>query len=238
MKNFMKSGMVILLLVAIQEVVAQEEMIREERKVSGFSAVKASGIANVILQKGNQEKVIIEVNDKEFNDRLRVDVVNNVLIIRMEENKDRNVEQRSNVKLRVYVTYQTLNRLEGSGATAFNTDAQIVANQFKLELSGANNTKLNIQAKNLDIETSGASNVALTGRADHLGIHASGASNIKAYDLAAGDVNVSSSGVSNIYVLAKNELAVKASGLSNIHYKGDAKVVTREVSKMANIKKH
>lgn len=237
MKNVMKSGMLILLLLACQVVFAQDEMIKEERKVSVFSAVKASGIANVILQKGNQEKVNVEVNDEEFRDRLKVDVVNNVLVIRMEESKDRKVQRKSNVKLKVYVTYKTLKGLEGSGATNFNADEQIDADQFKLELSGANNSKLNIKANNLDIETSGAANVTLTGQADNLVIRSSGASNVKAYDLKAGDVNVASSGVSNIYVSAEKELEVKASGLSNVNYKGNAKLVTKEVSKMANIKK-
>lgn len=238
MKNLMKLSMIIVLLVACQLVFAQDDMIREERKVSGFSAIKASGIANVFLEKGSQEKVLVVVNDKDFNDRLKVEVVNNVLVIRMEENKDRKVNRNSNVKLKVYVIYRNLKSLEGSGATNFNADDQINADQFKLELSGANNSKLNIKAKNLGIETSGASNVTLTGQADNLTIQSSGASNIKAYDLKAGDVNVESSGVSNIYVSAEDELEVKASGLSNINYKGDAKLVTKEVSKMAHIKKH
>ena len=237
MKNIMKSGIMILLLMACQAGFAQDEMIREERKVAGFSAVKASGIATVFLQKGNQEKVVVEVNDKDIRDRLRVDVVNNVLVIKMEEAKERKVQRQSNVKLKVYVTYKTLKALEGSGATNFNAEDQIEADQFKLKLSGANSSKLSIEAKNLDIETSGASNITLTGQADNLVIRSSGASNIKAYDLKAGDVNVASSGVANIYVTAENELEVKASGLSNINYKGNAKVVTKEVSKMANIKK-
>lgn len=237
MKNVMKSGMLILLLVACQMVFAQDEMIKEERKVSGFSSVKASGIANVFLQKGNQEKVVVEVNDEEYRDRLKVDVVNNVLVIRMEESKDRKVQRQSNVKLKVYVTYKTLKALEGSGASNFNADEQIDAEQFKLQLSGANNSKLNIKAKTMHIETSGAANVTLNGEAENMVIRSSGASNIKAYDFKAEDVNVTSSGVSNIYVSVEKELEVKASGLANVNYKGNARVVTKEVSKMANIKK-
>ena len=237
MKNVMKSGMLILLLLACQMVFAQDEMIKEERKVSGFSSVKASGIANVFLQKGNQEKVVVEVNDEEYRDRLKVDVVNNVLVIRMEESKDRKVQRQSNVKLKVYVTYKTLKALEGSGASNFNADEQIDAEQFKLQLSGANNSKLNIKAKTMHIETSGAANVTLNGEAENMVIRSSGASNIKAYDFKAEDVNVTSSGVSNIYVSVEKELEVKASGLANVNYKGNARVVTKEVSKMANIKK-
>jgi len=237
MKNFFKISMMIVLLLACQVVSAQDDMIREERKVSGFSAVKASGIANVYLQKGSQEKVTVEVNDKEFNDRLKVEVENNVLVIRMEKSENRD-HRNNNVKLKVFVTYTTLNSLEGSGATNFYADDEISGDGFELKLSGANNSKLKLNAKKLDVETSGASNATLTGQADELTIRSSGASNVKAYDLKAGDVNAEASGVANIYVLAQDELEVRASGLSNVNYKGDAKLTTKEVSKMANVKKH
>jgi hypothetical protein len=237
MKNFFKLSMMMVMLMICQVVVAQDDMIREDRKVSGFSAVKASGIANVHLQKGSQEKVSVEVNDKEFNDRLKVEVVNDVLVIRMEDT-EKWQNRNKNIKLKVFVTYKDLKRLEGSGATNFYGEDQISAAEFELKLSGANNSKLNINAKKLEVETSGASNATLSGEADELSVRSSGASNVKAYDLKAGDVNAESSGVSNIYVSAQGELEVKASGLSNVNYKGDAKLVTKEVSKMANVKKH
>ena len=237
MKNFFKLSTMIVLLMISQLVSAQDDMIREDQKVSGFSAVRASGIANVHLQKGSQEKVTVEVNDKEFYSRLKVEVVDNVLVIRMED-KGKWENRNKDIKLKVFVTYKDLNRLEGSGATNFYGEDQISAGEFDLKVSGANNSKLNINAKKLEVETNGASNVTLSGQAEELSIRSSGASNVKAYDLKAGDVDAESSGVSNIYVSAQGELEVKASGLSNVNYKGNAKVVTREVSKMANVKKH
>lgn len=237
MKDFFKLSTLIILLLSVQVAAAQDDVIREDRQVSGFSAVKASGIANVYLEKGNQEKVSVEVNDKDFNDRLSVKVVNQVLVIRL-ENTEKWQNRTKNVKLKVFVTYKDLNSLEGSGATNFFSEGLINASDFDVKLSGANNTKLDINAKKLEVETSGASNITLAGEVDDLSVRSSGASNVKAYDLKAGDVDAESSGVSNIYVSAQGELEIKASGLSNVNYKGDAKVITKEVSKMANVKKH
>lgn len=236
MKNLLKLSMLIALIAVGTVGFAQDDMIREERKVSGFSAIKAAGIASVYLEKGSQEKVSIEVNDQEFKDRLVIEVVNKVLVIRM-ENKEKKEHRNQDVKLKVYVTYKDLNSLIGTGATNFYADTQIDADQFDLKLSGANNSKLNISAKTLAIETSGASNATLSGQAGDMLVKSSGASNVKAYDLKAGNVVAESSGVANIYVSVEDSLEVKASGLSNINYKGDAKLVTKEVSKMANIKK-
>ena len=141
------------------------------------------------------------------------------------------------VPQRFYSKPEDLNSLIGTGATNFYADNQIDADQFDIKLSGANNSKLNISAKKLAVETSGASNATLSGQADDLLVKSSGASNVKAYDLKAGNVVAESSGVANVYVSAEDSLEVKASGLSNINYKGDAKLLTKEVSKMANVKK-
>lgn len=235
MKKFLKLSSLIVLMMASHMAFAQDDLIREERKVSGYSSVKASGMASVYLKRGEQEKVVVEVNDKRINDRLRIEVVNHVLVIRMEN--DGKWENRNNhVELKVYVTYKTLNGLKGSGATNFNAEDGIRADQFQLELSGANNSKLNLEVSRLVVQTSGASNATLSGRADDLQISSSGASNVKAYDLKAARVVAKSSGVSNIYVSAQEKLEVNASGLSNINYKGSPKVLTREVSKMATVK--
>lgn len=236
MKNFLKLSLSVFLLSVCQLVSAQDDLIREERKVSGFNAVKATGIASVYLQKGDQEKVIVEVNDKVINERLKINVVANELHIRLEK-ADKWENTKKDLKLKVYITYKTLHRLEGSGATSFSADDEIKADDFKLELSGANNSKLNINAVNLEVETSGAANATLSGEADKVTINSSGASNVKAYDLKAESVSAESSGVSNVFVTVQDKLEVKASGLSNINYKGNAKVITREVSKMSHVKK-
>src|SRR5687767_5885231 len=118
MKNFLKLVTVIALIAVGTVGFAQDEMIREERKVSGFSGIKASGIASVYLKKGSQEKVDVEVNDKDFNDRLIVEVVDKVLVIRM-DNKEKKDHRNQDVKLKIYVIYKHLNSLEGSGATNF-----------------------------------------------------------------------------------------------------------------------
>ena len=235
MKKFLKISTLIVLFIGCQLAFAQDDVIREERKASGYSSVKASGIANVYLKKGGQEKVVVEVNDKRINDRLRIEVVNHVLVIRM-ENDGRWENRNNNVELKVYVTYKELNGLKGSGATNFNAEDEIKADQFELELSGANNSKLNLNANKLVVETSGASNATLSGEADKLQISTSGASNVKAYDLKAAEVDAESSGVSNIYVSVQDKLEVNANGLSNINYKGSPKLITREVSKMASVK--
>ncbi len=236
MQNLSKLSITLLFIFIGRFAIAQD-MIKESRPASGFTSIKVSGIANVFLTQGNQEKVNIEVNNKDFNHRLKVEVVNHVLVIRMENNDNWKINNYNNVKVKVYVTYKELNSITGSGATNFESENVIKGNDFDIKLSGANNTKLQLDVRNLNIETSGASNINLSGKAVKVNVKSSGASNIKAFDLHASDVVAQSSGVSNTYITIDKTLDVKASGMSNVTYSGNAEVVSKSVSKMANIHK-
>lgn len=236
MKKLFKLTFLCLLLFVTRSTFAQDEMIREERKVSGFSAIKISGIAHVVLSKGESEKVNIEINNKDFKDRLRTEVVDGVLVIRMENSEKWDGNYRD-VKLDVYVTYKTLKSVQASGATSVDSKGMISASRFDLKLSGANNSTLQVEADELNVEANGASNVNLSGKADRLTVRSSGASNIKAYELKAKDVKADASGVSNIYISAQDTLAASATGFSNVTYDGDARLVSKDASKMANVRK-
>ncbi|WP_162141777.1 head GIN domain-containing protein [Daejeonella oryzae] len=233
----MKLNLVLFLLLGTNLAMAQEELIKESRPVSGFKSLKVSGIADVYITKGDQEKVDIEVNNKRYNERLKVEVVNNVLIIRTENNNEKRYDDFNNVKLKVYITYKQLISVSGSGATKVNSEQPIVSDKFQIKLSGANNSKLSLDVKDLNIEISGAVNLNLSGKADLVDIESSGASNLKAYELITQNLRAKTSGVSNIFISAEKTLEVDASGLSNITYDGNAVIKSKEVSKMANIRK-
>lgn len=237
MKTLLSCSTLLLLMISSVNGFSQESTFKEQRPVSSFSAIEASGIAHVYLIKGNQEKVEIEVNRQILSERLKIEVSNNTLVIRLQDKK-RNGDEYRDAKINVYVTYKQINKVDGSGATSIDTKNAINSDKLSINISGANNTKLDLNVKELKIETSGASNATLKGITNKLYVEASGASNVKAYDLKAGDVKAETSGVSNANVAAEKTIDIHASGLSNINYRGDAQVIAKEVSKMANANKH
>lgn len=237
MKTLLNFGTLILLMIYSVNVFSQNSSSKDERTVSPFSSIKASGIAQVYLTKGDEERVVVDINEKSLMDRVKIKVQGNALQIKFEDrNGFRN--EFNDVKLKVYVTYKSLTKISGSGATTFHTENAIKADKLVIDLSGANNTTLDLDVDDLEVETSGASNATLSGKANTLHVEASGASNIKAYALKAIDVKAETSGVANVSVVADKTLNINASGLSNINYRGDAQVVTKEVSKMANAHKN
>lgn len=238
MKKNVTISLIILFILSGIRLFAQDEIIKENRPVKSFSAISVAGIAHVYLTKADNEKVDVEVNNKEFNERLVIEVIDNVLTIKMKPRPEGNQGKLyNNVKLRVNVSYKDLNSIQAGGATHLYSENAVVSNKLTIQTSGANNTKLEIKASETNVETSGASNLTLSGTSPQFNARTSGASNIKAYNLSSEDVKAEASGTSNIFVTASKTIGAKASGVSNVNYKGDANVVNRELSRMANLNK-
>lgn len=236
MKTFFNWSTLILLITSSVNVFSQESSSKDQRSVSSFSAIEASGIAQVYLIKGDEEKVVVDVNQKDLNEKVIVKVHGSTLQIKFESRNSLRDEFK-NAEVKVYVTYKALSKISGSGATTFHTETELVANNLTVDISGANSTTLNLNVMNLKVGTSGASNATLSGKVTDFSVEASGASNIKAYQLIAENVKAEASGVANLHIAAVKTIEMHASGLSNINYKGNAQVIAKEVSKMANANK-
>ncbi|WP_170878424.1 head GIN domain-containing protein [Daejeonella lutea] len=237
MKRNLTIGLIVLFILSGIRLFAQDVLIKENRPVSSFSAIKVGGIAHVYLTRGETEKVDVEVNNKDFNDRLIVEVVNNVLVIRMKQSENGKGQNYGNAKVRINVSYKNLNKIDASGVTHVYGESLIESDKVDIGMSGVSTVKLNVKSNELNIDGSGTSNITLTGSTKRLTAKTSGVSNIKAYDLSAEDVISESSGASNIYVSASKTLSAKASGASNVNYKGDAKVDNNESSIASRVRK-
>ncbi len=237
MKKLFTTGLFLLFVATTGAALAQEGITRKPVSVSGFDAIQASGIANVFLTRGEQEKVEVEINEK-YRQYARVSVDDRVLNIRLDLKDREERRDHDDLKFNVYVTYKTLKELTGNGATNFTTRNKLTTPSLEVEVSGANNSTLDVDAGELSIDASGAANIKLTGKADELEIDASGACNIRAYDLHAARVDADVNGVSNADITVQKKLDVKASGLSHVNYKGNPEVGVREISRMSTLKKH
>ncbi len=237
MKKNLTIGLIVLFILSGIRLLAQDALIKENRPVSSFSAIKVGGIAHIYLTKAETEKVDVEVNSKEFNDRLIIEVVDNVLVIRMKQSENGKGQGYGNVKARINISYKTLNRITASGVTHVYGESLIESDKVDIGISGVSMVKLNVSANEVNIEGSGTSIINLAGNTKALNAKVSGVSNIKAYDLTAEDVKSESSGASQIYVTASKTLSVRASGASSVNYKGDAKVVGNETSAASHVRK-
>ncbi len=208
----------------------------EIRKVTGFTSIEVAGSINLYLSQGPEEGVAVSAGDESLVSRIRTSVRDNVLYIDF-DSKGLNWRNWSNNKIKAYVTFTTLKKIEASGACNIKTAGLLKLSDLKIELSGASDFSGEIEATNLVISLSGASDLKLKGTAEKLSINSNGASSARSYDLKSDYCKVDASGASSVHITANKEMNARASGASSINYKGDA-VVKDFTSSGASSVKH
>ena len=193
----------------------------EPRSVKGFHAIKAEDGIDLYLTQGNEEAVAVSASRIEYRDKIRTVVENGVLRIYYEENFRLGWRDR---KLRAYVSFKTLDGLEGSGGADIIVTGVIKSPSLKMDISGGSDFSGTVEVADLIIDQSGGSDVDIKGTASKLTISASGGSDFNGYGLSVEYATVSASGGSDAQITVTKELTADASGGSDIDYKGGAAV--------------
>lgn len=197
------------------------------RAVKDFNAIEVSGAIDLFLSQGNEEAVAVSAGSGEAADRIKTDVRNGVLHVYF-EGRGWNWKLWNNNKMKAYITFKELHRVEASGACNLKTTETIKSTDLKIQLSGASDFSANLMVGDLKIGASGASNLKISGTADKTDIDVSGACDVKGYNLKTDYCKVDASGASTIRITVNKELNASASGGSSIYYKGTG--VTRNIS--------
>ena len=190
----------------------------EKRNVSAFHAIEVSGGIDLYLSQG-EEAVAVSASKNEYRAKIKTEVKDGVLKIWYEWNSNLRFDW-SNHKLKAYVSFKNIDRLEGSGGSDISIDGSIKVAKLVMEVSGGSDFDGKVETDELKIHASGGSDVDISGKAARLTIDASGGSDFKGYDLASDICNVEASGGSDIHVTVNKELSANASGGSDVYYKG------------------
>ncbi|UOR06514.1 DUF2807 domain-containing protein [Hymenobacter aerilatus] len=192
---------------------------KQDRPLSAFSQLEASGATTVYLTQGPQTSVVVEALD-EVQATTKTEVRDGVLrIYRDNEGMTaalRNLLKNDKNGVKVYVTCPNLTALKLSGATDVKGQTPFTADAFAIQASGASDVTLQLNAKSLNVQASGASDVYLTGQVERQQVQVSGSSDYHAAKLVSQQATVQASGSSDAYVSAVR-LESRASGSSDIH---------------------
>ena len=202
--------------------------------VKGFHGIEVSNAINLYLSQGDTETVVVSGPDIKWRDRIRTEVKDGILHIYLENNHF----SLGNTKLKAYVSFTTLDRLDASGASDIFVDGVIAGNNLSVTLSGASDFRGAIDVKELKMTQSGASDAHITGAVSGMAMFEStGASDVKGYDLVTQSCDVHASGASDIRITVNKELSADVSGASSVYYKGDGAVKEVHSSGASTVKK-
>ena len=210
---------------SILSIKAQQTQIRP---TSPFNKIETSGSVNVIYTNSDSMEVKVSAADKEI-ENVETKIENSTLKI---SNKGHFTKP-----VYVYVKNNKLTDVQSSGASDFKTSNSIKCDSINFNVSGSAEVLAKIESRSIKSIQSGASNLKLVGSSSNLFVELSGASTLKAYELFANKVNVTSTGASTAKIFVNDKLVANASGASNIKIKGDVKDISAEASPGASITK-
>ncbi|HNA18904.1 MAG TPA: head GIN domain-containing protein [Chitinophagaceae bacterium] len=200
----------------------------ELRLAKNFHGINVSNAFDVYINQSNDEAVAVSAADKNFKDRIKVEVMDGILYIRYDSKGVQwGGEKRA---LKAYISFKNIDQLTVSGACDVFFTNTISVEKLSIRQSGASDLKGKINIGSLTTDVSGASDIALSGKAGSLDIEVSGASSFKGYNLESETCNAKASGASDIKITVNRELTAEASGTSDIRYKGDGDLIKIKTS--------
>ena len=194
----------------------------EIRTLNGsFNAIKVSGGIDLYLSQSDNEAVAVSASDDWFRSEIRTTIENGTLKIYFDGALLLPLRNR---KLKAYVSFKNIDKLEASGATDVYVSGTIAVSTLHMNLSGASDFKGDVKVNELEMVLSGASDVKISGSAVTVTIENSGASDIKGFDLSTDMCTIKASGQSDIDITVNKELNASASGASDIRFMGSGAI--------------
>jgi hypothetical protein len=203
------------------------------RTLSGnFTKIKISGGIDLFLSQSDNEAVAVSASEERFKDAIKTEIENGILKIYYDGDKMVSLRNR---KLRAYVSFKQLEKLEATGACDVLVSGSINVESLDMQLSGACDFKGLVKVNKLKLYLSGASDVKISGTAGTVDIESSGASDVKGYGLVTDYCNAKASGASDINITVNKELNAHASGASDIYFKGSGLIRDMHSSGASNV---
>ena len=203
------------------------------RSLSGdFSAIKVSGGIDLYLSQSENIAIAVSAANENIKEGIKTLIENGTLKIFYKGDKS---FKRKDRKIKVYVSFKDLKKIDASGACDVIVAGSLIAATLDIQMSGACDFTGMVKVTSLNINLSGASDVRISGTANTVDIISSGASDVKGYDLVTNVCNANVSGASDINITVNTQLNANASGASNVYYKGTGTIKERNSSGASNI---
>jgi Putative auto-transporter adhesin, head GIN domain len=234
MKKFL---LIIMTVCSLLTAIAQKDIVVDPnasvRTVEGqFDAIKISGGIDLFLSQSENIAIAVSAVSENFKDGIKTVIEDGTLRIFYKGETGWNKKKS---KLRVYVSFKDIQKIEASGACDVVVAGTINTATLYMVMSGACDFTGKLKADVLKLNLSGASDVKLSGTAGTVVIESTGASDVKAYGLVTEICKVKASGASDVFITVNSELHAAASGASDISYKGNPQIKEQQSSGASSI---
>jgi len=189
----------------------------ETRPLGDVRAVNLSGVGDLTIQLGDENKIEIETDDN-ILPLVETKAADGELTVRAKGN----VAPTQGLNYRV--TLRSLDALSVSGSGTA-TVVRWTWSAGKVSISGSGDVLVTESAlASLAVKLSGSGTLTASGRADSLDLHISGSGTCHADGLQANEAKVVISGSGSAEVWAERDLSAKLSGSGSVTYAGNPSI--------------
>ncbi|NII25021.1 DUF2807 domain-containing protein [Pseudoflavitalea sp. X16] len=222
--------------------VAQKQVndpLAQERKVSGFHAIRVSNGIKVYLSQGSSEAVAVSASKEEYRDKIVTKVEDGVLKIYYEQEtlkfwKNGGTRGKNPV---AYVSVDDLDGLDINSGASVSVEGGIKGSKLDLDASSGAVFKGAVDYTTLDIDQSSGSVVKISGNASSLKIDGSSGSVFQGYELSVQNCDVDVSSGAGAQVTMNKEMSAEASSGGYISYKGSGVIRNVKTSSGGSVSK-
>lgn len=207
---------------------AQEKIVydahAEKREVNSFHAIKVSHGIELLINQGNEEALAVSAEQKEYRDAVKTEVVDGELRIYIKQDLEKwwNQLRQKGKKVKVYVSFEMLNRFDGSSGAKTIIEGTFTTNSLSIDLSSGASLKGKLKGDKVDVDVSSGAATNIGGEVKNLKVSTSSGAHFYGYELAAYNCKANASSGGKIELSVNKEITASASSGGGINYKGEA----------------
>ncbi len=194
--------------------------------VLDYTALEVANDFNVYITFSDiEEEVKIEANDN-LQEYIVTNITDNKLRIKLKNN----LIIKGKETLNIYIKTKNINDFSAYGDVKIELENTLETTAAKIKLFGDSYFSGEIIANKLDLELKGDSKTDIYGSIKNLSAKLTGDSNLDDYDLAVENINIELFGDSQAHLTVTNTINIEAAGDSSFFYKGNATIVSKQIT--------
>jgi len=219
-----------------QDVIVKDANAEKRNLSSDFTAIEVSSGIELLLTKGDEASLAVSASDKKYLELFKTEVVGNTLKIYY-DNKGMVWNGNEKRKLRAYVSFKLIDKLQGSSGAAIVCKNILKLAVLDLKLTSGAQFTGEVNIGQLSADQNSGSEINITGKAEKITVETSSGAIFKGFDLVVDYCNAKASSGASVRINVSKELAAKASSGGGIRYKGEAVIKDLNVNSGGIIKK-
>ncbi|MEP7110060.1 MAG: head GIN domain-containing protein [Ferruginibacter sp.] len=209
----------------------------QKRTLNGsFSTISVSDGVDLYLTQGNEESIAISASDPKYLERYKTEVDDGVLRIYY-DNKGINWTGNDRRKLKAYVSFKMLEKLNGSGGARVMMKSVLTAEKMECTFTSGSKFTGEVNISDLDVSQNSGALIEINGRTANLKVDVSSGALFKGFELATDYCDAKATSGGSVRINVNKELSVKANSGGGIHYKGNGVVKDMNVNSGGIVKK-